>query len=314
MAKKEVQVFGMSFLDLLSGALAAVIILFIIVPKMDMQSKDAVEAMKELGVEVDGLVDKLKQLENSVDKDLFEEIMEQLETIQDALSDAQQQVEKLEERVEDLEAQVDDLQKYKEWMENCGFGLEDDCPPKRRSSKGFQYQGKNIIFIVDVSGSMQSPSEDRLSPVKAGIKMLLATMDDQYQTDLVRFPYQSDCDYKANFGQLMPITDSNRENLYSFLRSLNANGGTPASETLEYVLSSYTGVTDIVLLTDGEPGCASSHIPDILSMVRRLNTNGIQINAIGVGRDFFDDPNAPKVQFLEQLSSQNGNGFFIQFD
>ena len=33
MAKKDINIFGTSFLDLLSGALASVIILFVIVPK-----------------------------------------------------------------------------------------------------------------------------------------------------------------------------------------------------------------------------------------------------------------------------------------
>ncbi len=36
MARKEINVFGTSFLDLLSGALAAVIILFVIVPKLSL--------------------------------------------------------------------------------------------------------------------------------------------------------------------------------------------------------------------------------------------------------------------------------------
>lgn len=137
MAKKEVQLFSMSFLDLLSGALAAVIILFIIVPKMDIESKDAVEAMNELGVEVDGLAEKLAQLENSIEKELFEEIMAEMEEVQEALENAQQQVEQLEQQVQELEqqiteleAEVEELQKYKEWMNNCGFTLQDDCPPK----------------------------------------------------------------------------------------------------------------------------------------------------------------------------------------
>ena len=47
MARKEINVFSVSFLDLLSGALAAVIILFIVVPRIDIgEIKDLPELMK----------------------------------------------------------------------------------------------------------------------------------------------------------------------------------------------------------------------------------------------------------------------------
>lgn len=48
MARKEINVFSVSFLDLLSGALAAVIILYIIVPKMSQEQQEAVEQLEEL--------------------------------------------------------------------------------------------------------------------------------------------------------------------------------------------------------------------------------------------------------------------------
>jgi hypothetical protein len=42
MAKKPIEVFSISFLDLLSGALGAVIILFVFVPKMSQKEKDMI--------------------------------------------------------------------------------------------------------------------------------------------------------------------------------------------------------------------------------------------------------------------------------
>ncbi len=48
MKKREINVFNISFLDLLSGALAAVILLFVIVPKLDIVSEEDFEVYKEL--------------------------------------------------------------------------------------------------------------------------------------------------------------------------------------------------------------------------------------------------------------------------
>ena len=48
MARQEINIFGTSFLDLLSGALAAVIILFIIIPKMTKEDVELLEKVKEI--------------------------------------------------------------------------------------------------------------------------------------------------------------------------------------------------------------------------------------------------------------------------
>ena len=54
------------------------------------------------------------------------------------------------------------------------------------------------------------------------------------------------------------------------------------------------------------------NINEILSMVEAINTNAVQINTIGVGRDFIRQSNDPKYQFLKLLAQKNG-GFFVGF-
>jgi ribosomal protein RSM22 (predicted rRNA methylase) len=329
MAKKELQIFSMSFLDLLSGALAAVIILFIIVPKMDIKSKEALKSMKELQEKFDDLNKKIKDIDGKVDAQLYQEIIKQVNEVQQSLKEARNQVEDLVQKVESLTKQVEDLKKYKEWMDNCGLNLNSNCPPKSSSTtKGFDYKGKKIIFIVDVSGSMiyNDLKEDRLTPLKAGLRMLLAMMDEEYYVDVIQFPYQGECNFKAHFSQLKELNESNKESLSNYIRQLKADGPTPTGIALNYALTNYPDLTDIVLITDGEPTCDGNksvttnqnvlqQLSDkILSEVRNANTGQVRINAIGVGGDFFDDPNHIKVQFLQKLTSENGSGFFIKFD
>lgn len=135
MARKDIQVFSMSFLDLLSGALAAVIILFIIVPKMDRETQETAEAIDNLNVNIENLDSIMQSLDGMVEQGVLDEINRELEGMRDNLDAAQQlieeleeQVEQLEEQVEEMRQQIEDLQKYKEWMDNCGFTLEDGCP------------------------------------------------------------------------------------------------------------------------------------------------------------------------------------------
>ncbi len=142
MAKKDVQVFSMTFLDLLSGALAAVIILFIIIPKMDRETQETAEAINNLDFNIETLDSIVHSLEGMVEQEVLEEVNLELEEMRKNLESARQQVEDLQEQVEQLEQQtaefeqrieelqleVEDLREYKEWMENCGFTLEDGCP------------------------------------------------------------------------------------------------------------------------------------------------------------------------------------------
>ena len=95
MARKEVNIFGTSFLDLLSGALGAVIILFIIVPKMSSQQQETLQELEALDIQVDQLSELMERLESSVSQEVYEQLERQLEDMRTAVSTLGAQVERL---------------------------------------------------------------------------------------------------------------------------------------------------------------------------------------------------------------------------
>ena len=355
MAKKEINIFSISILDILSGALGAIIILYIILPKFNAETLEQVKELESLNatvLQVDQLEDMINQLKNSVEKELFEKIEAQIKelkktienlkkeikTLQSDLVKANKKIKEQKEKIIQLEENIDNAKKeitqlkkqndelraYKIWMQNCGFGLNDPCPSK--VDIGFKFQGKNVLFIIDVSGSMAAVNnpnrEDRIGFVKSGIKMLITTMGTDFYFDIIKFPgncVDRKCKqqylFNPNWGVLKSATKHNKNNQYYFIKNLKAGGGTPTREALKYALTNYPNLTDIVLLSDGEPtnDLGPDDPLDILKEVRSLNTKNVRINAIGVGADFFDDPNSPKVQFMKQLTYQNGRGFFVDF-
>ncbi len=105
MARKELNIFGTSFLDLLSGALAAVIILFVIVPKMSADQQEALEEMERLNVQVEELSDLMERVQNSVPQELYDEIQQQIEALQNTAEALRNEVESLQQRVAALEAE-----------------------------------------------------------------------------------------------------------------------------------------------------------------------------------------------------------------
>lgn len=97
MANKEINIFSVSFLDLLSGALAAVLILFIVVPKMSQTEKDAIEELEKLHVQQEQLSELIEQARNSISMELYEQIQQQLNTMQNTISELSEKVGNLQE-------------------------------------------------------------------------------------------------------------------------------------------------------------------------------------------------------------------------
>lgn len=110
MARKEINIFGTSFLDLLSGALGAVIILFVIVPKMSTHDQETIQELEELNIQVSEISSIMEQLENSVPSDLYRQLEEQIEEMRNTISSLTAHVESLQARNNALEEENQSLQ------------------------------------------------------------------------------------------------------------------------------------------------------------------------------------------------------------
>lgn len=109
MARKEINIFGTSFLDLLSGALAAVIILFIIVPKMMPNDVELLERITEIKSITGDIDNALQRIKYSVPKDVYEKIKEQMDTLNDKIRQLSERVEELETQIKQVVAENDEL-------------------------------------------------------------------------------------------------------------------------------------------------------------------------------------------------------------
>lgn len=142
MARKEINIFGTSFLDLLSGALGAVIILFIIVPKMTRSEQDVLNKVKELEVVAGNINEILDKLENTVPRDVLEQIEKELsdlkrhtETLQNELVELKEEVKALQEENESLKQQAAEKDKeLEELREKVSETVKQLEKAKERSS------------------------------------------------------------------------------------------------------------------------------------------------------------------------------------
>lgn len=289
--KKEINVFNISFLDLLSGALGAVIILFISVPK-----NEAVDSSTQV-----------KKATCTIEKKLLNKCVDQSKAKDKVIQEGRLTIKQLKEEIANLQAQVASAKEVKEPPKTPTISKNGD------HEVGFDFKGKNIVFLIDVSGSMAG---EKLGQVKAGLKMLIASMGEDYKVDIVYFPHSPRQDYYSLWGitQGMSTMDVKNE-VYNFLAKLMPRGSTPTRSALLYTLNNYPELTDIVLLSDGVPTLSGSSRKDnISSLIEEIvtkNSRDVQVNTIGVGQNKFSK-GSNLYQFLKTLADKT-NGFYYGF-
>ncbi len=273
--RRQIELFSLSFLDLISGALGAVIILYVAIPKNNKKIEETIS--KPVDTRSQEIADLKSKLAEETKKSA---------SLQNLLSEA--------------------LKKETSTPAPVPGGIDMDI--------GFKFKGKRIVFVIDTSYSMTQ--EDRMGQVKAGLKMLLTTLPNDYHVEVVRFPWGDRAPFKTLWGTLRETNSGNKFEAFEFIYSLRPDGGTPTRDVLKFVLDNYSDISDIVLLTDGAPSIHNSNkkddIHEILKMVRENNKHKVQINSIGVGANFIRDKTSDQYQFLSLLSSYTG-GFFVGF-
>jgi len=120
MARKEINIFNLSMLDLLSGALGAILIIFVIIPKLSGDIKIALqelEQIKELKVDAQQIQSMIQDLKKSVPQAelvkyqvKFEQLEAQSAKLNQTVTNLQEEVKKLQDKLVICDNQRTDLQ------------------------------------------------------------------------------------------------------------------------------------------------------------------------------------------------------------
>lgn len=163
--------------------------------------------------------------------------------------------------------------------------------------------GWNLVFLIDVSGSMADPN--KLSLVKEALRLLVGKMRSQDRISIVTYADQA-------VVALAPSGIEQRSSILSVIDSLIAAGSTNGAAGIEraYALAQAnrisSGVNRVILATDGDFNVGVTYFPQILSMVEAKRQGGVSLTTLGFGTGNY------KEQTLEQLADKgNGNYHYI---
>jgi Ca-activated chloride channel family protein len=141
---------------------------------------------------------------------------------------------------------------------------------------------KDMIFVIDVSGSMQG---EKIEQAREALKFCVNSLGNDDRFDIVSFSSSLDLFQ----GKLQLADKEARENARYFIDNLSASGGTNIQEALLRALKEKEQrdqrETNIIFLTDGLPTEGETDIQHILEQVQQTITGKTRIFSFGVGYD-----------------------------
>jgi Ca-activated chloride channel family protein len=164
--------------------------------------------------------------------------------------------------------------------------------------------GRNLVFLIDVSGSMATP--DKLPLVKNGMRMLADTLQPRDRVAIVV--------YAGHSGTALPSTAGDQKAIiHDAIERLHAGGSTngAAGIRLAYELARQQfvagGVNRVILATDGDFNVGVTSHKELLELIEQERRSGVFLTVLGVGTGNLKDST------MEMLADK-GNGNYAYLD
>lgn len=162
----------------------------------------------------------------------------------------------------------------------------------------------NLVFLVDVSGSMSS--RDKLPLAQSSLKLLTEQMRAQDSISIVT--------YSGTTSVALPATSGDQKaKILAAIESLNAAGSTNGEDALKLAYRQAeqgmkkNGINRIMMLTDGDFNVGISDVDEMLELVKANRDRGISLSTVGFGRGNLNE------HMMEQMAD-NGNGNYSYID
>jgi len=162
----------------------------------------------------------------------------------------------------------------------------------------------NIVFLLDVSGSMNEP--DKLPLVKQAMRMLVEQLTEDDRVALVT--------YASGVGVPLPSARGNeQQRILDTIDSLQAGGSTHGSAGIELAYSQAAehfvskGINRVILCTDGDLNVGITNDDDLIKLIEQKAKSGVFLTVLGFGTGNLKDSKMEKL-------ADHGNGLYAYVD
>jgi Ca-activated chloride channel family protein len=167
-----------------------------------------------------------------------------------------------------------------------------------------QRRDANLLFVVDVSGSMEGGN--RLGSVRKSLRLLLDQLTPRDRVGIVAYGGSA-------FKVLDPTSVTEREKIINAIEQLYPSGSTNAEAGIRLGYQMLDQIFDpgkinrIILCSDGVANVGQTAAEDLLRDIKAYADKGITLSAIGFGMGNYNDV------FMEKLGNK-GNGSYAYVD
>ncbi|MBZ9890224.1 von Willebrand factor type A domain-containing protein [Mesorhizobium sp. BR1-1-3] len=162
----------------------------------------------------------------------------------------------------------------------------------------------NLVFLIDVSGSMDEP--DKLPLLKSAFRLLVSKLKADDTISIVT--------YAGDAGTVLePTKASQKDKILSAIDNLTPGGSTAGEagikEAYRLAQKSFVkdGVNRVMLATDGDFNVGQSDDDDLKRLIEKERKTGVFLSVFGFGRGNLNDQ-------MMQTIAQNGNGTAAYID
>lgn len=162
----------------------------------------------------------------------------------------------------------------------------------------------NLVFLLDVSGSMDQPN--KLPLVKQAMRMLVEQLQADDRVAIVT--------YASGTGVPLPSARGDeRKRIIAAIESLQSGGSTAGSAGIELAYEQAQahfvegGVNRVFLCTDGDLNVGITNDDDLVRLIERKAKTGVFLTVLGFGTGNLKDGK------LEKLADK-GNGIYAYID
>ncbi|MCV9996681.1 VWA domain-containing protein [Pararhizobium sp. YC-54] len=162
----------------------------------------------------------------------------------------------------------------------------------------------NLVFLIDVSGSMDEP--DKLPLLKSAFRLLVEKLKPDDTVSIVT--------YAGDAGTVLePTAIKEKAKILAAIGTLQPGGSTAGAHGLDaaYNLAERAfvkgGINRIMLATDGDFNVGPSSDEELKATITAKRKSGIFLSVLGFGRGNYNDA-------LMQTLAQNGNGTAAYID
>ncbi len=161
----------------------------------------------------------------------------------------------------------------------------------------------NLVFLVDVSGSMEEP--DKLPLVKSSLKLLVDQLREQDRVSLIVYAGRTAVELPSTPG-------SEKAKILAAIDRLTAEGSTAGEAAMRMAYDQARanfikgGVNRVLLATDGDFNVGITDTEQLIDLVEKERSSGVTLTTIGFGTGNYNEAMMERV-----ADAGNGNYAYI---